>query len=185
MIRFRMKNYNTILNKKLKNIFRSCKNQLSSRKIDRYEYLTGEEILPSNQKQIKEKVKLNCSALGKAFEKQIKTIKDQGKKQVNISNTLKPKELKAIEDKSDHNEKHLKCKEVFNELYNERMNEIYSISKEIDFNKSTSCFKCSDIAPMNFFEFKGPMHIYNEIKKGNVSIEKIEEDKKKKNLNQK
>ena len=25
---------------------------LSSRKIDKYEYLTGEEILPSNQKQI-------------------------------------------------------------------------------------------------------------------------------------
>ena len=45
--------------------------------------------------------------MGKAFEKQIETIKDQGKKQVNISNTLKPKELKAIEDKPDHNEKHL------------------------------------------------------------------------------
>ena len=29
------------------------------------------------------------------------------------------------------------------------------------------------------------MHIYNEIKNGNVWIEKIEEDQKKKNLNQK
>ena len=123
--------------------------------------------------------------MGKAFEKQIETIKDQGKKQVNISNTLKPKELKAIEDKSDHNERHLKCKEVFNELSNERINEIYSISKEIDFSNLTSCFKCSDIAPIHFFEFKGPMHIYNEIKNGNVWIEKIEEDQKKKNLNQK
>ena len=54
---------------------------LSSGKIDKYEYLTGEEILPSNQKQIIEQAKFTYSPLGKAFEKQIKTIEDQGKKQ--------------------------------------------------------------------------------------------------------
>ena len=47
---------------------------LSSGKIDRYEYLTGEEILPSNQQQI--------IPLGKAFEKQTKTIEDKGEKQI-------------------------------------------------------------------------------------------------------
>ena len=52
---------------------------LSSGKIDKYEYLTGEEILPSNQKQIIEQAKFTYSPLGKAFEKQTKTIKDQGK----------------------------------------------------------------------------------------------------------
>ena len=52
---------------------------LSSGKIDKYEYLTGEEILPSNQKQIIERAKSTYSPLGKAFEKQIKTIEDQGK----------------------------------------------------------------------------------------------------------
>ena len=52
---------------------------LSSGKIDKYEYLTGEEILPSNQKQIIEQAKFTYSSLGKAFEKQIKTIEDQGK----------------------------------------------------------------------------------------------------------
>ena len=31
---------------------------LSSEKIDKYEYLTGEELLPSNQKQIIEQTKL-------------------------------------------------------------------------------------------------------------------------------
>ena len=50
---------------------------LSSGKIDKYEYLTGEEILPSNQKQIIEQAKFTYSPLGKAFEKQIKTIEDQ------------------------------------------------------------------------------------------------------------
>ena len=52
---------------------------LSSGKIDKYEYLTGEEILPFNQQQIIEQAKFTYSPLGKAFEKQTKTIEDQGK----------------------------------------------------------------------------------------------------------
>ena len=55
---------------------------LSSGKLDKYEYLTGEEILPSNQQQIIQQAKFNYSSLGKAFKKQTKTIEDQGKKQV-------------------------------------------------------------------------------------------------------
>ena len=58
---------------------------LSSGKIDKYEYLTGEEILPSNQQQIIEQAKFTYSPLGKAFEKQAKTIEDQGIKQVDAS----------------------------------------------------------------------------------------------------
>ena len=41
---------------------------LSSGKIDKHEYLTGEEILPSNQQQIIEQAKFAYSPLGKAFE---------------------------------------------------------------------------------------------------------------------
>ena len=52
---------------------------LSSGKIGKYEYLTGEEMLPSNQQQIIQQAKFNYSPLGKALEKQIKTIEDQGK----------------------------------------------------------------------------------------------------------
>ena len=52
---------------------------LLSGKIHKYEYLTGEDILPSNQQQIIEQAKFIYSPLGKAFEKQIKTIKYQGK----------------------------------------------------------------------------------------------------------
>ena len=60
---------------------------LSSGKIDRYEYLTGEEMLPSEQSRIKEQAKFTYSPLDKAFEKQIKVIEEQGKKQVEA---LKP-----------------------------------------------------------------------------------------------
>ena len=42
---------------------------LSSGKMHKYEYLTGEDILPSNQQQIIEQVKFTCCSLGKAFEK--------------------------------------------------------------------------------------------------------------------
>ena len=55
---------------------------LSSGKIDKYEYLTGEEILPSNQKQIIEQAKFTYSPLGKAFEKQTKTIEEHSTKQL-------------------------------------------------------------------------------------------------------
>ena len=43
---------------------------LLSRNIHKYEDLTGEEMLPSNQKQIIEQAKFAYSPLGKAFEKQ-------------------------------------------------------------------------------------------------------------------
>ena len=52
---------------------------LPSGKIDKYEYLTGAEILPSNQQEIIQQAKFTYSPLGKPFEKQIKTIEDQGK----------------------------------------------------------------------------------------------------------
>ena len=38
---------------------------LSSGKLDKYEYLTGEEILPSNQQQIIQQAKFNYFPLGK------------------------------------------------------------------------------------------------------------------------
>ena len=50
---------------------------LSSGKIN----LTGEEILPSNQRQMIEQAKFTYSPLGKAFDKQTKTSKGQGEKQ--------------------------------------------------------------------------------------------------------
>ena len=73
---------------------------LSSGKIDKYEYLTGEEILPFNQKQIIEQDKFTYSLLGKALEKQTKKIEDQQKKQVDALKSLESsdKQLPSIKD---------------------------------------------------------------------------------------
>ena len=53
--------------------------KISSGKLHQYEYLTGEDILPSTQQQITQQTKFTYSPLGKAFDKQIKTIENQGK----------------------------------------------------------------------------------------------------------
>ena len=101
---------------------------LSSGKIDKYEYLTGEEILPSNQQQLIEQAKFTYSSLGKDFEKQIKTIEDQGEKQVEALKGLKPKEqTKPIEDKSNNQSR---ATIIFNFLINKRksiMNECMKV----------------------------------------------------------
>ena len=57
---------------------------LSSGKTNKYEYLTGEKILPYHQKQITEQVELTYSPLGKKFKKQKKSIEDQKNKQVEV-----------------------------------------------------------------------------------------------------
>ena len=72
----------------------------SSGTFDKYEYLTGEEILPSNQQQIIEQAEFTYSPLGKAFEKQTKTIEDQGKKQIDALKSLESsdRQLPSIKD---------------------------------------------------------------------------------------
>ena len=55
---------------------------LSFRKIDKNEYLTGEEMLPSNQRWVIEQAKFTYSPWRKALEEQTKTIENQGKKQI-------------------------------------------------------------------------------------------------------
>ena len=78
MIRLGTKNCNKLLTKKQQMSALSCG------KFDEYEYLAGEEILLSNERQIIEQAIFAYSPLGKAFEKQIKALKDQGKKQIKV-----------------------------------------------------------------------------------------------------
>ena len=105
---------------------------LSSGKLHKYEYLTGEDILPSNQQQIIEQAKFTYSPLEKAFEKQIKTIEDQGKKQVDALESLKLKEeTKSIEDKSNNQSK---ATIILNELINKRKELMSELYDRVDYN---------------------------------------------------
>ena len=52
---------------------------LSSKKIDKYEYFTGEEILLPDQKRVIEQANFAYSPLKKTFEKQTKRVKSNEK----------------------------------------------------------------------------------------------------------
>ena len=52
---------------------------LSSRKIDKYDFLTGKEILPPDQRRVMEQAKFTDSSLRKTFLKQTKTNEEEAK----------------------------------------------------------------------------------------------------------
>ena len=96
---------------------------LSPGKIHKYEDLTGEEVLPSNQQQVIEQAKFIYSPLRKAFEKQINTIEDQGQKQVEALKGLKTKQqTKVTEDKPEEKNNLPRSAIIFNDLISKRKN---------------------------------------------------------------
>ena len=74
MIKLEVRNYNMLLIQK-----QQKKSALSFGKIEKYEYLKGEKILPPDQRRVIEQAKFSYSPLGKAFEKQTQTIEERGK----------------------------------------------------------------------------------------------------------
>ena len=56
---------------------------LSSGKIDKYEYLTSEAILPFNQSQIIKQANFTYPRLGKSFKNQTSAIEDVAKNRQN------------------------------------------------------------------------------------------------------
>ena len=108
---------------------------LSSGKIHKYEYLTGEDILSSNQQQIIEQARFTYSPLGKASEKQIKTIKDPGEKQIKaVQDQGQVKTIKKYAYDAEDTPFISKQKEIFNELVDERREKITDFDSD-DYKK--------------------------------------------------
>ena len=135
---------------------------LSSGKLDKYEYLTGEEILPSNQQQIIQQAKFTYSPLGKAFEKQTKTIEDQGEKQVVALESLKysNKKLTSIKD-------FIPTENLNPEIINE-LKRIEEIEKNVDRNKMV--YKGTN-ETYDFRNFKTIRAFGNEIRNNVISLD--------------
>ena len=154
---------------------------LPSNKIHKYEYLTGEDILPVNRQQIIEQARFTYSPLGKSFEKQINTIKDHGEKQIEALESLKKKEITS---ESDDNNTSI-TKEVYDKILEERMNEILKIRKKIDYDNLIYNFK-GNTDPINIGKFEGPIYIYDDMKNGKTTLQQIEKQQKdfKKELNE-
>ena len=148
---------------------------LSSGKLDKYEFLTGEEILPSNQQQIIQQAKFNYSPLGKALEKQRKTIEDQGEKQVKA---IQDKQIVNI-NKDDYKDKLLlsKEREIFKDIYNKRLDKIEEMNNEIDYDDLDYVVLSSDME-YKFPIEKYPISLLNAIKKGEMSLEEAKNRQK-------
>ena len=147
---------------------------LSSGKSDKYEYLTGKEILPSNQQQVIEQGKFTYSPLGKAFEKPIKTIEDQGERHVEVFKNLKDHNKQLA---NDYGDKLLisKEREIFKSIYNKRRDKIKKLSTKIDNNLVFTTLSTG--RKTDFSEKDYPLTFLDKIKKGKI-IEEAKESQK-------
>ena len=143
---------------------------LSSGKIHKYEYLAGEDILPSNQQQIIEQAKFTYSPLGKAFEKQISTIKDQGKKQVEALENLKPKEeTKPIKDISNNQSR---ATITFNDLINKRKELMSKLYDSVDYNNLNFEY-VGPTKDVSFYEYMDSKELFNAIKNSQIKFSEV------------
>ena len=146
---------------------------LSSSKIDKYEYLFGEEILPSNKQQIIEQVKFTYSPLGKAFEKQTKTIEDQGEKQIKAIQNKSIENIKKYSDYDNDYKKELllsKEREIFRDIYNDRLEQLQLARDNVDYNY----LNYEVITSFDKYQFDGvkdPLVFLKEIKEARISIQ--------------
>ena len=99
--------------------------------------------------------------MGKAFEKQIKTIEDLGQKQIDTLKDLKPKEqIKPIENKFNNQSK---ATIIFNEIINKRKNILNELHDSVDNNN----LKFQYVGPtkdVRFYEYKDSRELFNTIK---------------------
>ena len=130
-------------------------------------------MLP-NQQQIIEQAKLTYSPLGKAFEKQTKTIEDQGEKQVKAIQNKRP--IKSIEKCTyDNNDSPmvLKEKEIYNKLTEESFEKINNLDKKVDTDKFV--FKYKGKTPDgNFSNFNNALAV--KIRNGEISLNEAKDE---------
>ena len=124
---------------------------------------------PSNQKQIIEQAKFFYSPLGKAFEKQTKTIEDQGEKQIKAIQDNK----QQLINNDDYKDKLLlsKEREIFKHIYNKTIDKIEEWNDKINYN-NLKYVAVSSGDEYSVDKLDNPLVLLNDIKKGNISLEK-------------
>ena len=159
MSRLETKNYNILLTEKLPKYQPYHKAKLISMNIllvTKYCHL---------QQQIIEQAKFTYSPLRKGFEKQIKTIQDQGQKQVEALKDLKTKEqIKAIEGKFNNQSR---AAIIFNDLISKRksiMNELY---ERVDKNKLKFEY-VDNTKDVSFYEYMDSKELFDKSKNGKL-----------------
>ena len=136
---------------------------LSSGKIHKYEYLTGEDILSSSNQQIIKQARFTYSPLHKAFNKQINSIKDHGEKQIK---TLKSIKKLSVEDVIPNSA-------FATDEANEELNKIKEIEKNVNREK---VFNKSNKNTYNFKDFRTIRTFGEYIYEGETTLDEADED---------
>ena len=142
---------------------------LSSGKIDKYEYLTGEEILPSNQKQIIEQAKFTYSPLRKAFEKQTKTIEEQGEKQMKAIQDNK----KQLANTQELTIKNIISEDILRDDAKNELNKVKEIEKTVD--RENLVYRASEYT-YSFKNFQTINTLGNDIYNGEITLEEADDN---------
>ena len=122
-----------------------------------------------------EQAKFTYSPLGKAFEKQTKTIEDQGKnqisaikergKQITESNEVAKNDFKIDRSGASHE----KQKEIFNRHVKERAFEFSDIKDKIDPNNLVYIFKTGGNESKDFGNYQMSLKLFEDLRDGNIN----------------
>ena len=120
--------------------------------------------------------------MGKAFEKQIKKIKDQEEKQIK---TIQDQGQVKTTKKYSYDDKDtpfiLKQKKIFNELVDERLEKISDLDGRV--NSDDLIYRYRDnTADSKFDEFDNTLDIINKIRDGKTDLADVKTNQKKLNL---
>ena len=150
---------------------------LSSGKIDKYGYLTGEEILPFDQQQIIEQANFTDSPLGKAFEKQTKTIEDQTKiiKVKKEKSKETEKELDKYDDTKKDNIPINKKREIFNKLVKERNEKMRELHNSVNFDDLSYHYK-GPTKDKDFSVYNDTKSLYDIIRNKDMALSQAEQN---------
>ena len=84
---------------------------------------------------------------------------------------LEPKSIESESSKQSIN------KDIYNEILEERIDEILETSKKINYRNLVYDFK-GPTPSINFTKFDGPMYTYNQLKNGDKTLQQVEEEQK-------
>ena len=133
---------------------------------------------PINNKLLEQK-KFTYSPLGKAFEKEVKTIEDKGQKHIDALENLKGQNKQLVNVDDDYEDKllHSKEREIYRKIYNKRLDKVEELTEKI--NDDNLIFTIiSTGKTIDFTKKDDPLIFLNKIQERKITIEEAKESQK-------
>ena len=133
---------------------------------------------PINNKLLEQK-KFTYSPLGKAFEKEVKTIEDKGQKHIDALENLKGQNKQLVNVDDDYEDKllHSKEREIYRKIYNKRLDKVEELTEKI--NDDNLIFTIiSTGKTIDFTKKDDPLIFLNKIQERKITREEAKESQK-------